>query len=220
MESETMPFSRPFPKNVLMTVVASAIPALLVFGIPYFAGQYHISFFLSPLGLLSALVILIGLGALSGCLVSLLFRKIRIVSFLILLSCLTILGCASFWNFLAQNSTRSDFHVFIVRSKPLIAAIGAYERKNGKPPAKLNDIVPQFLPAIPSTGLKTKASYQYYAGINVGRPDEDQPWVLKVSVSDAKFIASMLVYHPDHQYSSDGTLRVERIGDWALVTYI
>jgi len=39
------------------------------------------------------------------------------------------------------------------RSRPLIAAIDAYEKKRGQPPESLENLVPDFLPTIPATGI-------------------------------------------------------------------
>jgi hypothetical protein len=48
---------------------------------------------------------------------------------------------------------------FAQRSEKLIAAIKKYEQDNSDPPESLNDLVPNHLPSIPSTGMMAYPQY-------------------------------------------------------------
>ena len=53
---------------------------------------------------------------------------------------------------------------FAERSQPLVAAIHAYEREQGRPPSGLQELVPKYLPSIPATGMTAYPEYQLYTG--------------------------------------------------------
>jgi hypothetical protein len=53
------------------------------------------------------------------------------------------------------------FQRFVERSRPLIAAIRAYDGVHGHPPETLDALVPEFLPEIPETGVGSSPAYGY-----------------------------------------------------------
>jgi len=98
------------------------------------------------------------------------------------------------------------------RSRPLLAAIEAYEKKFGQPPDSLEKLMPDFLPAIPSTGIGTTPEYQYSRALTDGFYGSNK-WVLEVR----QFGFNTFIYLPRQNYSSafsHGHV-VRRIGDWA-----
>ena len=101
------------------------------------------------------------------------------------------------------------------RGRPLIEAIRAYEQKNGRPPKSLDELVPDYVEAIPTTGIGAHPDFQYV----VGQPDgyEGNPWVLTVTPPCAAGFDVFLYFprqnYPDRGYSG----ALERIGDWAYV---
>ncbi len=107
---------------------------------------------------------------------------------------------------------------FTIRAKPLVAAIHQYEQDHHAPPESLQNLVPEYLPAIPSTGMGAYPEFQYSTGANCRRRNHENPWTLSVLTSIGILNWDRLLYfprqnYPEHGYS--GTL--ERVGDWAYV---
>lgn len=65
------------------------------------------------------------------------------------------------------------------RSTPIVDAIRAYETKNGSPPDRFEQLVPEYLPTIPATGMRAYPTYQLYVS---KAPSEinGNPWMLSV----------------------------------------
>jgi hypothetical protein len=100
------------------------------------------------------------------------------------------------------------------RSRPLIEAIENYERHHGSPPRQLQDLVPQFLPAIPTTGLGAYPKYEYEL-IRDGETWHRNPWLLWVDCTQG-FSFDKFYYFPNQAYPTQGYGGSwERIGDWA-----
>ena len=99
----------------------------------------------------------------------------------------------------------------VERSKPLIAAIKIYEQKNGRPPESLQTLVPEYIPAVPMTGVGANHEYQFFSYTN-NSPYGSNRWALEVY----QFGFTSLIYLPQQDYSvlTYGTV-VKRIGDWA-----
>lgn len=104
------------------------------------------------------------------------------------------------------------------RSKPLIEAIRAYERKYGKPPERLPALVPEFLPGIPGTGMAAYPDYEYDVIAVKDNENCGNPWVLYVNTSSGFLNFDSFLYHPNGRYPEEGYGGVlERIDDWAYV---
>jgi hypothetical protein len=208
------------PKKILFTLVGSAIPSLVLFSLPYFGDSELLSLFNSPFLIFIIPAFLVGCVALLCCLICLMGSRIPVTPLLILIVCVTIFGCAQLWDIPIQHATRARFRECAERSKPLIHAINAYEAKHTKPPAKLEDLVPEFMPKIPDTGLQASPNYRYRTRDELGYMHEGEPWVLEIDVSTFIFDSTILTYLPDQNYSRKGTLWIERYGDWALISWI
>ena len=89
------------------------------------------------------------------------------------------------------------FELFASRSQTVVAAIEQYVRANGGPPESLSDLVPNYLAAIPKTGMAVYPEYGYKA-----RPGEcsiKSKWHLWVYVRE--FIdQNQLLYCPGQDY--------------------
>lgn len=104
------------------------------------------------------------------------------------------------------------------RSAPLVAAIKGYEQKYGRPPDSLDGLVPEFLPAIPRTGMGAYPEYMYFVA-SESRPEDGNPWVIIVSTPTGILNFDRFFYYPLQNYPSrswDGN-RVERVRDWAYL---
>jgi hypothetical protein len=101
------------------------------------------------------------------------------------------------------------------RAEPVIAAIGAYTKRHGKPPADLDRLVPGHLPCLPEPGPLAKGGWRY----EVGKRPVAGGWSLYVMVSreysDPTGFGDVFAYHPSGRYEGSaygGGL--ERVGAW------
>lgn len=106
-------------------------------------------------------------------------------------------------------------------SAPLVEAIHRFERETGAPPTALADLAPDYLPAVPGTGLSGYPAYAY-----VSRHDaeydrarwQDNDWALYVDTPSALINWDMFLYLPRQNYPERGFGgRLERVGAWAYV---
>lgn len=108
------------------------------------------------------------------------------------------------------------FDRLAVRSAPLVSAIRNYAEARGAPPSLLSDLVPDYLPRIPSTGMMAYPRYQYYAGTNAHRYNGN-PWVLVIHTPGGmdfdQFMYFPLQNYPTHGYGG----LLARVRDWAYV---
>jgi hypothetical protein len=116
---------------------------------------------------------------------------------------------------LGERVRRNAFVQLAERSGPLVQAIQAYADKEGHPPARLEELIPAFLPSLPGTGLCAYPGYAYLKGAEARRFAEN-PWVLLVPVGNLDF--DKFLYLPQQNYPQHGFGgTVERMGDWAYV---
>ena len=110
------------------------------------------------------------------------------------------------------------FERFVERSKPLVAAIRKYESAAGHPPQSLSDLVPDYLPEVPGTGVGSAPEYHYVAGDQARHAYHGNPWILRLPVSVGILNWDLLLYYPLQNYPAHGHGGViRRIGDWAYV---
>lgn len=110
------------------------------------------------------------------------------------------------------------FEKIAARGKPLVAAIKQYELKHGSPPGALADLVPDYLPSIPGTGVGAYPSYEFITKGTRTRYGGNA-WILTVDVSTDDLVHDAVVYYPNAHYPSPKAVAVSRrIGDWAYVS--
>ena len=103
------------------------------------------------------------------------------------------------------------------RSRPLVNALQSYEAQFGHPPQTLEELVPNFIPKVPKTGLGAYPKYEYVAGDEAKRFD-DNPWALYVFTPSGGINFDQFLYFPRQNYPKRGYGGwLERIGDWAYV---
>jgi hypothetical protein len=117
---------------------------------------------------------------------------------------------------------RHAFARFAERSRPLVAAIERFETERGRPPADLAELVPDYLPALPRTGMARYPHYTYRTEPDSRVPFEDR-WALYIWTRDRITTSVYLYLVPSRSYPAsnpDPTRKqVERIGDWAHILY-
>lgn len=101
-----------------------------------------------------SLVLLVNRRTRLGAVVALLLLACSVGSNLVMMN---VLG-SIYW-----DARRGHFEQLALRSKPLVEAISDYERKLGRPPRTLDDLVPDYLIAVPDTGLDAYSEYVYQA---------------------------------------------------------
>jgi hypothetical protein len=106
----------------------------------------------------------------------------------------------------------------MARARPIVRAIDAYTRQNGKPPARLEALQPRHLKFVPSPGPMARNRIWFY---EVGKRREAGDWALGVDVAREytpqgwTSFGDVFVYHPSGRYRREdygGVL--ERIRDW------
>ncbi len=135
-------------------------------------------------------------------------RQLMVVIFLILGSAGGI--------YLGHKTRTSRMDAFAQRSRLLITAINDYDRDHSAPPKTLSDLVPGYLPAVPSTGMRAYPEYHYYNGQYAGKKYANNRWVLLVFTPGISF--DTMLYFPNQEYPERGFGgTVKRIADWAYV---
>jgi hypothetical protein len=96
------------------------------------------------------------------------------------------------------------------RMAPLIAGIEAYESKQGRPPAKLEDIVPAYIARLPTVGVRSCWALQYTAP---ARYRQNVAWELRIECPNGFSTWDQFFYWPGQEYPEDR--RHSRVGQWA-----
>jgi MFS family permease len=99
----------------------------------------------------------------------------------------------------------------------LVGAIDEFERREGRPPPQLSELVPKYLSEIPATGMGGYPDWEYRTGVNA-RPYAENPWVLVIPAGGPGINFDQLLYFPNQRYPASGYGgRLERVGRWAYV---
>jgi hypothetical protein len=102
------------------------------------------------------------------------------------------------------------------RSRPLIAAIALYEKEHGRPPAKLELLVPKYISEVPHTGMGAYPDYEYK--VSPIDPGLDAQWELSVPCSVGIANWDLFYYLPTEKYPKhDYGGYIEPIKNWAYV---
>lgn len=210
-------FSRTIHKN-LITVLGAA---LLING--FVVLSYYLS--VAPIGtdfflFISTFAVLPLLAAFLIAPISLVFlfsRRFRVSALAVFIGCVIYLVVGFAGIKLANEVRRSGFVSLAHRSRPLISAIEQFETKYEILPEKLEQLVPEFLSAIPNTGIGAYPNYEYIT-VKDAKTYEGNPWVLRVATSTGALNWDSFLYFPKQNYPQVGYGGVlERIEDWAYV---
>ncbi|MFC1599272.1 hypothetical protein ACFL2W_00625 [Candidatus Omnitrophota bacterium] len=198
----------------------------VIFHTAYLLNEWYIvSAIGSGRGIIIRTVLFFGYGLLSllfkvllpFSVIGLFLRKTRKKSFIILIVSLMFLLCGFFSFHVGQGLRKHAFGKLAQRSTALIKAIGSFEDDHGYPPATLNRLIPEYIDAIPETGMGTYPVYKYL----VGRGAEirhNNPWVLYVEAPPGYLDWSNCIYYPRQNYPQADYFGVfEKVGDWGLL---
>ncbi len=119
---------------------------------------------------------------------------------------------------LGSKTRTAGMQNFAQRSETLIAAIKKYEQDNSDPPESLNDLVPNYLPSIPSTGMMAYPQYEYHSGPEARERYADNPWAISVLTPSGGINFDVMLYFPKQNYPTHGFGgSLQRIAEWAYV---
>ena len=149
--------------------------------------------------------------------IGLTFRREQRRDGILLIVCSLVFCCAeiagSVWG---HSVRRNQMRVFADRSRSLVAAIKRYETKYSAAPKNLSELVPEFLPAVPHTGLGAYPDYRYKLPKRPGEY-EGNDWALIVDTGLGMNFDSIMYLprqnYPEHGYGG----ALVRINDWAYV---
>lgn len=165
-----------------------------------------------------AFPLLAALFAIPASIVGLFFRKSRRECAFILLLSLFLFFCFFAGNLLAHRTRMNGMKACALRSQPLIQAIKQYERDHSAPPSSLDDLVPGYLPAVPSTGMMAYPGYEYHVGADAQARFQNNRWALSIFTPGGGINFDMMLYFPDQNYPEYGYGGwLERLEDWAYV---
>lgn len=107
------------------------------------------------------------------------------------------------------------FQLLAARSEPLVNAIREHERVTGAPPRSLAELVPQYLPKVPHTGMSAYPRYEYAS--ESGICPDDNAWNIAMFVGEVLNF-DMFFYCPKKSYPGNvGGNGIEVMGDWAYM---
>ncbi len=145
------------------------------------------------------------------------FRQGRKFGFDLSSGCVFYVIIAVFCFRLAGKYRMAAFSKLADRSSVLVQAIYKYDEDQGKPPQTLQQLVPDYLPQIPSTSMGAYPEYEYLVADDANFY-QGNPWVLVVHTPLGMLNYDMFMYFPKQHYPEQiygGN--VEKIKDWAYV---
>ena len=165
--------------------------------------------------LLFVLPALAAVPVILGALVGFAFRRVRRYSGVLALCSVVYLVAFILSVRIGESVRMSAFHRLAERSKPLVAAVHAFEQKHGRPPESLQALVPEFILSIPATGMGAYPEYRY---LTPASNHDGNPWVISIFTPSGGINFDQFLYLPLTNYPTEGYGGwLERVGDWAYV---
>ena len=132
--------------------------------------------------------------------------------------CLLFIACGIGGSYLGQRTRMTGMRRCVDRSQPLVQAIRAFELDYRAPPRSLSQLVPDYLPGVPSTGMMAYPEYRYHTGEQAELRFDGNHWALTVDTPAGGINFDMLLFLPNGNYPEQGHGGwLERVGDWAYV---
>jgi hypothetical protein len=106
------------------------------------------------------------------------------------------------------------------RFAPVIEAILAFEADTGKPPDRLDYLVPKYLDSTPKPGLRSFPSFDYIRAEDPARYDGNA-WILHATVGNAETIEDHFYYFPNQNYPDRAYgCRLRHLEKWAILIHL
>ncbi len=212
---------RLIPKNSYVLALAlGAFTSAYVNSFFFFAEWWAVSPHGSDIGLWVVLFFIFPMTAvvlafLPAVLLLAIFKRTRKLALHAIVFLLVYVGGEVIYMRSAEHLRMHTFYQLAERSALLIDAITRFETDHGKPPSELTELVPDYLTAIPTTGMKAYPKYQYFVPDNA-QQFEGNSWALVVDTPKAGLNFDMFIYFPKKNYPKYAySSWLERIGDWA-----
>jgi hypothetical protein len=168
-------------RNLLFWFLLATAPAWVfpLGGILAFSPSQLVSkfgHFLMYMELIGSFGMLSAIGVFFSSPILLFFKQYRRYAVLSLVLAVIFIPCYAggiFWEL--QIRFEQMEHV-AERGRPIVDAIEAFEKKNGHPPGSLDELVPDYLDTLPTTGIGACPEFYYHTGKpNVNEGNE---WIL------------------------------------------
>jgi len=142
-------------------------------------------------------------------------KEARGWSLLLLLAALAALMGGIWSARYAKSIRQAGLEEFTGRSQTLIEAIKSYEAQHGRPPDSLEDLVPQFIAEVPTTGMSAYPEYDLYTGEAYEKEYCGNRWVLRVATPRGVINWDEMLYFPKQNYDEYEYRRsLEPVNDW------
>ncbi|WP_291178530.1 hypothetical protein [Gimesia sp.] len=170
------------------------------------------------LAIFYGIVFLLALLAIPVSLICLFFKRYRRDALLILILVLIYIPGCIYSIHLGQQVRMARMADFADRSQILVKAIESYTQDHERPPEALEQLVPDYLPAVPGTGMMAYPEYNYHTGQKARERYQENPWVLIVPTGSGGPNWDQMMYFPKQNYPKNGYGGwLEPVGDWAYV---
>lgn len=150
------------------------------------------------------------------CLPMLFVPKVFKIAFKFLITSGVFILCAIAVIRYGGNLRIEAFRQLAARRALLVSTIERFEQEHHRPPTGLSELVPGYLPSIPSTGMPVYPDYEFeigYAG-----SEFDDRWRSFVQTPSAGINWDQFYYIPSQNYPENGFGgSIEKVGGWAYV---
>ena len=154
--------------------------------------------------LFACLVVVLGFGALLVALPAMLAKRSRSAGLGLAYGALIAIGLVAADVVLYSAVRDAGIRRLISRGDQIVAAIGSFERDQGRVPASLEELVPKYLAKIPTTEAAICPEFSYGG--------DSRSWEIAVGLTQWILDDTRLLYHSDQQYGGCAY----RYGPWAL----
>lgn len=121
---------------------------------------------------------------------------------------------------LADRVLLSTYRGAAERSAPVISAIEAHVVDHGEPPQRLADLVPDYLPAQPRTGIPAQPTYEYRRFAGDDPAYGGNPWMLRIPVRTGFRFFAEFIYLPSRDYTTVAHAdKITPVDAWAYLLH-
>lgn len=202
---------------ILIASLTGALPVVILPTV-YFFSTDRIGMALVPLSSLFLTPFVLSVIASPLLLILVPFRKTRPFAIPTLVFSLVSLIAISAGSRLGGTIRMAAFDSLGQKSMGLVQAIEDFQHARGHLPSQLDELVPDFLPTIPSTGMSAYPHFEYHAAADTPEQHSGNPWVLILHTPMGFPNWDMFMYFPHQNYPERGYGgRIQRLGNWAYV---
>ncbi|HNO78180.1 MAG TPA: hypothetical protein PKN33_08985 [Phycisphaerae bacterium] len=135
-----------------------------------------------------------------------LFGRTRPMASKCLIACVLMFASIAISSPIGRRIRTDGFQKIADRGAPLVDGIKAFIQDKGEPPESLDDLVPDYLQSIPTTGMAAYPGYRYWQN------ERRNTWTVAVSVCSGLDWGSVVYWS-----SEDYPKSLRRYGNWAYI---